>query len=336
MTETLSKEEFQALYLKIVQDFKYKKLEIDKKLDEIVNRKITKIEKDCKKFKEASIYFGNGHVGQKNKYGTPHGIGNLLFNSTEDMYVGQFDSGLRHGLGKYTYLSGEGSAHHPFSIPYYSGEWFADSYHGLGKKLITDWEFLCCYEGTFTHNLQNGFATFKKFNKGNQKICNTELIGYFRDGQGYNFMIEINKDDSGNLLQDTPSGLFEFDLEKGKKIPMIIFNKIDEWENIKPKKLEKVLSDYTNQFYETYFNSDIFTKKFSDLKYEVKRNITKLMFDLNKFVETKNKHFVKLIENVNTLNKDINEAYKNEKLIEIKDKIKQAKQEFNETKKKIK
>ena len=41
MTETLSKEEFQALYLKIVQDFKYKKLEIDKKLDESeIDRKI--------------------------------------------------------------------------------------------------------------------------------------------------------------------------------------------------------------------------------------------------------------------------------------------------------
>ncbi len=49
MTETLSKEEFQALYLKIVQDFKYKKLEIDKKLDEIVNRKITKIDFDNQK-----------------------------------------------------------------------------------------------------------------------------------------------------------------------------------------------------------------------------------------------------------------------------------------------
>ena len=338
MAEPLSEKQLQALYLRVVQEFKYKKLEIDKKLDEIVNKKIPQLEKKTikNKKKEGFPYFNGAYTGEYNKDIMPNGNGAMIFAPSEDMFYGQFDSGLRHGMGKYTYFSGGGSAHHPFNIPYYAGEWFADSYHGLGKKLITDWEFLCCYEGTFTHNLQNGFATFKKFDKGNQKICNTELIGYFLNGQGYKLMIEINKDDDGNLSQDTPSGLFEFDLDKGTKTPMVIFNKIEEWESIKPKKMDKVLSDLTYQIYETYFNLDIFTKKFSDLKYEAKKDIIKLMFDLNKFFEIKNNHFVKLMENVNTFNKDINLADKNEKLIELKNKIKQAKKEFNEIKKKIK
>ena len=61
MTEPFSEKEMQAIYLRVIQEFKYKKLEIDKKLDEIVNKKITKIEKDCKKFKEGILYFGNGY-----------------------------------------------------------------------------------------------------------------------------------------------------------------------------------------------------------------------------------------------------------------------------------
>ena len=127
----------------------------------------------------------------------PDGMGNLLFHPLEDLYVGQFDNGLKHDLGKYTYMSGGGSAHHPFSIPYYAGEWFADSYHGLGKHLITEFENLMIYEGTHTHDKKTGFGTYKKFNSDNvDKFCNTELIGYFLDGQGHEMIIEINRKDN--------------------------------------------------------------------------------------------------------------------------------------------
>ena len=117
MLKELPNEQLNVISLCFVQDFKYKKLEIDKKLDEILNKKITKIEKDCKKFKDAIIYFGNGYVGEKNKHGMPDGMGNLLYHSSDDFYVGQFHNGLKHDLGKYTYISGGGSANHPFSIP---------------------------------------------------------------------------------------------------------------------------------------------------------------------------------------------------------------------------
>ena len=328
----LTEQQLQGLYYLIIQEFKYKKLEIEKKLDGVVNKKITKIEKDCKKFKDASIYFGNGYIGQKNKYGMPHGMGNLLFNSTEDMYVGQFDSGLKHGLGKYTYFSGGGSAHHPFTIPYYSGEWFADLYHGLGKDLITDYEDLMIYEGTHTNDKKTGFGTYKKFNNDNiEKVCNTELIGYFLDGQGHEMIIEINRKDNGKLSENIPSGLFQFDDKN--KTPVFIFHKIEDWENLKPKKFTNELSNLFNNIYESYFSLETFTKEFTDLKYNAKKEVMGLMFGLDKFFEAKNSHASKIMKKVNIFNKDINQADKSEQLIKIINEVKETKKEFDIIKK---
>ena len=165
MLKELPDEKLQLISLCFIQDFKYKKLEIDKKLDEIVNKKIIQIEKDFKRNKNKNQggfpYFNGAYAGEYNKDIMPNGNGTMIFTPSEDMYMGQFDSGLKHGLGKYTYLSRGGSAHHPFSIPYYSGEWFADSYHGLGKHLITDFENLMIYEGTHTHDKKNGFGIYR-------------------------------------------------------------------------------------------------------------------------------------------------------------------------------
>ena len=340
MTESFSEKEMQVLYLRVIQEFKYKKLEIDKKLDEIVNKKITKIEKDCKKFKDAIIYFGNGYIGEKNKHGMPDGMGNLLSHPLEDFYVGQFDNGLKHDLGKYTYMSGGGSAHHPFSIPYYAGEWFADSYHGLGKHLITEFENLMIYEGTHTHDKKTGFGTYKKFDSDNvDKFCNTELIGYFLDGQGFKLMIEINRDDNGNLTKNTPSGFFEYDLEKGEKTPLLLFNEIDEWEKkIKPKKMDKELLDIFNDSYKEFFNLDPFTKEFSDLTIKVKKNVMKLMFDTNKYFEknSKDKNYLKFLQKINSLNKVVAQIGENQKLIELNEMIEKEKKEFVSIEKKLK
>ena len=44
MLKELPNEQLNLISLCFVQDFKYKKVEIDKKLDEIVNKKLNKIE----------------------------------------------------------------------------------------------------------------------------------------------------------------------------------------------------------------------------------------------------------------------------------------------------
>ena len=49
LNEQISDELLPTFSLSLIQDYKYKKLEIDKKLDEIVNKKIIQIEKDYKK-----------------------------------------------------------------------------------------------------------------------------------------------------------------------------------------------------------------------------------------------------------------------------------------------
>ena len=342
MTEKLSEKEIQALSLRVIQEFKYKKLEIDKKLDEIVNKKIPQLEKDFKKNKKKGgfPYFNGAYTGEYSKKDImPNGNGAMIFAPSEDMYMGQFDSGLKHGIGKYTYFSGAGSANHPFSIPYYAGEWFADSYHGLGKHLITQFEELMIYEGTHTHDKKNGFGTYKRFNSDDvEKVCNSELIGYFIDGRGFQFIVEINRDDNGNLSIKAPSGLFEYDMESGSKMQLFNFNEIADWEKIKPKKMDKNTSSLFNTFYEPYFNLDPFTKKFSDLKLEVKKNVIKLMFDTDKYFvkNSEDKSFFEFLEKANALNKVINQIGEFDKLVELKEKVEDAKKEFIIIEKKLK
>ena len=340
LNEQISDELLPKFSLSLIQDYKYKKLEIDKKLDEIVNKKIDQLKKEFEHNKENGgfPYMNGAYAGEYNKDAMPNGNGFMKFQPSENIYMGQFDSGLRHGIGEYIYWSGGGSAHYPFQIPYYAGEWFADSYHGLGKHFITEFEFLYLYEGTHTHDLKNGFGTYKKFEKEDQKICNTELIGYFANGNGFQFMIEINRDDNGNLAKDVPSGLLEYDMENGSKMPLSTFNEISEWEKVKPKKMDKDISNIFNAFYDPYFKVDPFTKKYSDLRLETKKNVTKLMFDSNKYFEknSEDKSYFEFLTKVVALNEVINKVGENDKLIELKEEIEEAKKEFIIIEKKLK
>ena len=337
LSEQLSDDVLPVFCLSLLQEYKYKKLEIDKRLDEIINVKINQIEKDTKKVRDKSLYLGNAYIGQKNKSEIPHGIGNLLLSNTEDLYNGQFDNGLKHGLGKYTYFSGGGSKFHPFLIPYYSGEWFADSYHGIGKHFITDFEFVCSYEGIHTHDIQNGFATFKKFNKPDQKVCNTELIGNFINGESLHFMVEIHRDENGNLSKETPSGVYEYAFDDNSKTPLLTFKEMSEWDGIKPKKMDKDMSKIYNDFYEPFFNLDPFKKEYSDIKFRIKKDVTKLMHTTYKYFEmnTKNKDLVDFASKVNALNKIINKVGEIQQLNELENKTDELMKEFNIIIKKI-
>ena len=193
--------------------------------------------------------------------------------------------------------------------------------------------------GKKTKYKKNGFGTYKRFNSDNvEKVCNSELIGYFTDGKGFQFIVEINRDDTGNLAKDVPSGLLEYDMENGSKMPLSTFNEILDWDKIKPKKMDKDISDIFNAFYEPYFNLDPFTEKFSDLTLEVKKNVIKLMFDTNKYFEknSEDKSYFEFLTKVNALNKVVNQIGEFDKLVELKEKIEEAKKEFVLIEKKLK
>jgi len=149
---------------------------------------------------------------------------------------------------------------------------------------------------------------------------------------------DVSVDDNGNLAKDVPSGLLEYDMENGSKMPLSTFNAISEWEKVKPKKMDKDISNIFNTFYDPYLKLDPFTKKFSDLTLEAKKNVRKLMFDSNKYFEknSEDKSYFEFLTKVNALNKVINKVGENDKLIELKEKIEEAKKEFIIIEKKLK
>ena len=118
---------------------------------------------------------------------------------------------------------------------------------------------------------------------------------------------------------------------------LLIFNEIAEWEKIKPKQTHKDISDLFSG-YKPYFNLDLFTEKFSDLKLEVKKNVIKLMFVTDKYFDQnfEDKIFLKFLEKLNALNKVINQIGEFDKLVELKEKIEEAKKEFTIIEKKLK
>jgi hypothetical protein len=341
INETLSGDLKREFCFAIMADFKFKKQQLDKKLDDILNLKIKKIENEIKNSKSKGIIlFDNGYIGEVNKQGLPDGRGALLHNTQpdQDIFNGEFKSGLKHGLGKYTYFNRDDKerARHPFEIPYYSGEWFANFTHGIGKKLITQFSNLVSYEGSFTVDKMCGFGTYKQFNSDNQKICNKEYIGYFYDELPYLFTIEINLDDKGNLLNDTEvrSGLLETYPEHKVKIPVLDFNNISEWKNLKPKELDNKFKKMFDDTYRFYFKNDIFSKEYEDLLFSVKKEIMSLMFESNKYFEknSKNKNYYNFLVDINKINQSIKTLTKCEHLEVCKEYIKDKIQEFSKLK----
>ena len=344
INETLSGDLKREFCFAIMADFKFKKRQLDKKLDDILNLKIKKIEKEIKNSKSKGILFiNNGYVGEVNENGLPNGKGALLFNTQpeQDIFNGEFKFGLKHGLGKYTYFNRDDKdiGRHPFVIPYYSGEWFADFTHGIGKKLITQFSKLVSYEGSFTVDKMCGFGTYKQFNSDNQKICNKEYIGYFYDELPYLFTIEINLDDKGNLLNDTEvrSGLLETYPKHKVKIPVLDFNNISEWKNLKPKELDNKFKKMFDDTYRFYFKNDIFSKEYEDLLFSVKKETMGLMFESNKYFKknSKNKNYYNFLVEINKINQSIKTLTKCEHLEVCKEYIKDKIQEFSKLRKEL-
>ena len=92
LNEQISDELLPTFSLSLIQDYKYKKLEIDKKLDEIVNKKIIQIKKEFENNKEKGgfPYINGVYAGEYNKKDMmPNGIGLMIFfvSSKFDKYL---------------------------------------------------------------------------------------------------------------------------------------------------------------------------------------------------------------------------------------------------------
>lgn len=346
-----AKKDFSELCLYLIWEFLTKKHDIDKTLKEIVENKFKKIEKKkdqiSKKKKTGIFFLGAGYTGELNKNNQPDGVGSFIYQS-EDFYVGETKNGLKHGVGKYTYLGSKDAKYHPFSVPYYIGEWFADSYDGIGKKYITNFEKLMLYEGNFCNDAITGFGTYKKF--ATDKIVDTEMIGYFVDSSPFWYMIEIYRDAKGNFLTKQPtdssspkSGLYVNNPKEGTKNLLFPLYESDwkELENrsfkvMKPHKNKHVIETYKN-FYNAYLDLEFFQKKFKDERLKVKSNLYKLMAKAENYFwkNQKNKVLTDLMGEMNETSRSFSAFTKIDEIINVNKKIDNFSKKLNTLKTKL-
>ena len=339
MTErTKEQNDFLQQCLFLIWDFVTKKYDLDKELIDITEKKFQLIEKKInqksKKKKPGNIFLGAGYFGKLNKSKQPHGYGSFIYQN-EDFYLGDVQNGLKQGIGKYTYLGSKDVKYHPFSIPYYIGEWHADSYEGIGKKYITDHPNLMIYEGNFCNDSITGFGTFKKL--GANKIVHTEMIGYFVDGAPLWYIIEIHRDNKGNFLTKKPttnhesakSGLYLHDIKNGTK--NLIFPLYEsDWQDIenrsfkhmKPERNKHVLKIYKT-LYKNYFKLEMFSKRFKEKKLKLKKNLYKTMIEAEKYFwkNMKNKDLNDLINQMSNIFKSSSSISKIDEFKDIDNKI---------------
>ena len=65
----------------------------------------------------------------------------------DDIYDGDFDKGLKHGVGVMDYANGE----------QYDGDWEMDMYHGKGTFYAVNND---CYAGDWKHNYRHGKGVY--------------------------------------------------------------------------------------------------------------------------------------------------------------------------------
>jgi len=329
-----------GVYLSIISEIKKSYNQQQKELDKIKNQ-YSKIEKERlskKKTKENALIFFNGvHTGKTNKNNLPDGKGTIMFQSRDkdypddnDIYIGEFINGTRTGIGKYTYFNDRNIGKHPFTIPYYLGEWSGDSYYGLGSKLMDQFETIQTYEGEFKNNKVFGFGKWVA----NNEDGDLELIGYFDDGTAVAFGLRIQKDKNDKIIAEK-SGLCEYDntdINNKKSIIHFQFPGDDFWEIIDDKEKRKpiIQTIYDTVIDKGYFNQDIRTEKFQKMKLKAQSLHTELVFEVNSYFEnnSKNKKFLEFLDRQGELKNNLLICNQLKQIEEIEKLIKQSITDF--------
>ena len=297
-----------GVYLSLIGEIQKTYIKQQKELDQI-KKDYAKIEKERlnkkKKKENGFIYFNGVYTGSINKKKLPDGKGTIIFQSRDkdfpddnDMYVGEFYNGTKTGIGKYTYFNNRNIGKHPFTIPYYIGEWSGDSWFGLGSKLVDKFDTLATYEGEFRNNKIFGFGKWlTKKDEGD-----LELIGYFDDGTGVGFGLRIQKDKKGKIICDA-SGLLEYDnsdKNNSKSILHFKFPSEDFLEAVDTKgKRKPIIQDIYDAIIDKgYFNQDLRSDKFQKLKLKAQSLHLEHLFEINSYVEKNfdNKEFMEFLD----------------------------------------
>ena len=298
---------------------------------------IKKIKDDFEESKEPKIrellteklfnFLGTKYRGEI-KDNNPHGLGSILY-PVQDIYKGEFFKGLKHGLGKYSYIGTGEKNFHPDITPYYIGEWFCDSNEGLGESLITKFEELSIYEGYWKNNRINGFGTWKNIrNIYNSSNPTKELIGYFKDDRIMDYGIHIERDNEGELVKVSVSGLYFFDYDKGTMTPVHKFKNIKEWDEIVVDKNHKnIIFDVVKKSIIDATDNHDFREFKLDFSVQIK-NLMKNSLDTWSDNEYNNEQ-LDWFKEINKLNREVL-SYKNiQELSDGLKKIKELKVRFN-------
>lgn len=298
-----------GIFIAIISELK-KKLKVQQKELDKINKHYNKLEKTIqtkkKKNESAFPYFNAVYTGDVNKKNIPNGKGTLVYASRDkdypddnDIYVGEFFNGTKTGIGKYIYFNDRNIAQHPFTIPYYVGEWSGDFNYGLGSTMMDKFETIHTYEGEYKNNKIFGFGKWTDKNNGKGDV---ELIGYFDDGVAVGFGLRITKDENGKIIPDF-SGLCEYDNSDPKNKKSIIHFSFPDnsfWDLISDK--EKT-SPLVKKIFDTiidkgYFAQDLRSEKLQKLKLKAQSQHVELLFEMNSLLEknNQNKNFVNLLK----------------------------------------
>ena len=287
----------------------------------ITEKKFKKIDKEIKNYKKKPNpgfrFFNAVYTGPIDKKKMPNGNGILFYESRNkeypdenDFYVGEFKNGTKTGIGKYTYFNDRNIAKHPFTIPYYVGEWSGDQYYGLGHKIIDQFDDLMTFEGDFRNNLICGFGKFSTKTKDGE----IDMIGYFFDSKPILYGVELHKDKNGQVIENT-SGLYEYDREKNTKKNQFPFLSSDTWKTLdikgyKREKIKVINSIHKDVVANTIDQIEIMSNKFKSKKLSLKIKHMNLLFIADAYWEKnfENKDFKSFVDTQNVIKNSLDKC----------------------------
>ena len=122
-------------------------------------------------YKSGNVYKGTWGMG------VPHGEGQMLWHSRNELYVGEWQFGLQHGKGEHAWFMEVQSGTSFQTLNKYNGEWFEGKRSGHG---IFEYADGARYEGKWADNKKNGLGkhTFPDGSVFKGGFSNDSMVNY--------------------------------------------------------------------------------------------------------------------------------------------------------------